>query len=78
MSSATEIRSVVGKVLRQLRVDRGLTQEGLGHAAGLHRTYVGSTERGERNVSIEALNRWLHAVNTSWDEFGAHVDRALP
>jgi transcriptional regulator with XRE-family HTH domain len=42
--------------------------------AGLHRNYVGSAERGERNVSFDALERWLTALNLSWREFGAAID----
>lgn len=41
-----------GAHVRELRLAAGLTQETLADEAGLHRTYVGSLERGERNVSV--------------------------
>lgn len=50
-------RSRFGQRLRQERTDRGLSQEELADRAGIHRTYVGSVERGERNISIDSMER---------------------
>jgi len=44
----------LGQALKEKRVAQGFSQEKLAEITGLHRTYVGSVERGERNVS--ALN----------------------
>lgn len=43
----------LGRRLCELREQAGLTQEVLAHAAGLHWTYVGQIERGERNLSYK-------------------------
>jgi transcriptional regulator with XRE-family HTH domain len=43
--------------LKQQRLAKGLSQEDLADLCGLHRTYVGSVERGERNISIDNMER---------------------
>lgn len=45
----------LGERVRAERIRLGMSQEELAHSAGLHRTYVGSVERGERNISIGSL-----------------------
>ncbi len=44
-----------GHAVADRRRLQGLSQEALGHATGLHRTYVGSVERGERNCSLTTI-----------------------
>ena len=44
---------------------RGWTQEVLAEAAGVHRTYVGSVERGERNMGLDNLERFAEALGVS-------------
>jgi transcriptional regulator with XRE-family HTH domain len=46
-----------GHAVRELRAYRGLSQEALGYAAGLHRNYVGAIERGELNPTIRTVLR---------------------
>lgn len=50
-----ERRQQFGRRVRVLRKERGLSQERLGARSGLHRTYVSSVERGQRNVSLDAI-----------------------
>jgi transcriptional regulator with XRE-family HTH domain len=56
------IRKILARNLRERRAELGLSQEGLADRAGLHRTYVGSVERAERNVSIDNIERLAAAV----------------
>ena len=45
-----------------MRLAAGLSQEGLAEKAGLHRTYVGSVERGERNIGLENIHALARAL----------------
>lgn len=48
--------------VRELRLAKGISQEGLADEAGVHRTYMGSVERGERNISLENIVRIAKAL----------------
>lgn len=59
---ASGARRLFAKRLRQIRQIKGLSQEALADLAGLHRTYIGSVERSERNVSIDNMERLANAL----------------
>lgn len=56
------IRERVALNIRKIRKSNGLSQEKLADLCGLHRTYIGSVERSERNITIENLDRIAHAL----------------
>lgn len=55
LRESTSLKKALGNLVRQRRLDIGLSQEALGFECGLHRTYIGSIERGETNLSLENM-----------------------
>ena len=64
-----DIRKLYGDRMKEIRLGKGISQEALAAAADLHRTYVSSVERGERNVSIVNIARLADALNVPIREF---------
>lgn len=64
-----EVKQLFGNRVRELRKSAGFTQEELADAAELDRSYVGSVERGERNLSIENVCRLAIAIGVSPADF---------
>lgn len=58
-------QKVFGIRLRKRRQSLGLSQEGLAEQCRLHRTYVGSIERGERNISLQNIVKLARALDTT-------------
>jgi transcriptional regulator with XRE-family HTH domain len=52
-----DLQRTVGRNLRTYRKARGLSQEELAQAVGVHRTYMGGLERGERNLTLRSIER---------------------
>ena len=67
------IQKRFGNRVRELREQKGLSQEALAFAARVHRTYLGGIERGERNPSLKNINTIARALKVSLSdlfEFG--------
>ena len=63
-----EIRRRFGQRLRELRHEKGLSQEELALQCGLDRSYVGQIERGERNLSLENIHKLADALGVPASE----------
>jgi len=48
-------KSILSRNVRRFRTSAGMSQEELAARAGLHRTYISSVERGQRNISLENI-----------------------
>lgn len=55
----------LGDRVRERRLNANLTQAALAEACGLHRTFIGSVERGERNVAVLSLRKIARALRTT-------------
>ena len=63
--SDKELRKILASNIRSNRLDRGLSQEQLANICELHRTYIGSVERSERNVTLNTIVRFANALNVT-------------
>jgi transcriptional regulator with XRE-family HTH domain len=52
-----DLQLAFGRNVRQLRQERGLSQETLADAIDVHRTFIGGVERGERNLTLRTVER---------------------
>lgn len=64
-----DIKWKVGQRVKQLRLQRKLSQEGLANKAEVDRTYMTDVENGRRNISVEVLERIIGALELSYAEF---------
>lgn len=64
----SQIRNCFGANLRTLRKQRHFSQEALSHLSGLDRTYIGSVERGERNISLINIYKIAQALDINVKE----------
>jgi transcriptional regulator with XRE-family HTH domain len=67
--------AALGRAIRQARARRGISQEELASRSGLHRTYVGGIERGERNPSFTNIVRIAEALGERPSEILAAAER---
>lgn len=76
-SEVERLHRAVGDRLRQLREDRGLTQERLAAEAGVHRTFVGKVERGESATTVDTVAVFCSALGLTLAEFFKSFDEGF-
>lgn len=60
-----DLQRIVGRNLRAFRRARNLSQEAFADVLGVHRTYMGGIERGERNLTLKSLERIAHRLGVA-------------
>lgn len=64
-SMNTELSLNFGKIIREFRKEKKLSQEELGFQSNLHRTYIGMIERGEKNITLENIEKLSKGLDVS-------------
>ena len=77
MQKSSFLRRSFAANLRREREALGLSQQALANLAGLHRTYVGSVERGERNISIDSVEALARALGVEAADLMKPATRSL-
>ncbi len=60
-----DLQQTLGRNLRAYRQARGLSQEAFADSIGVHRTYMGGIERGERNLTLKSVERLAQHLRVS-------------
>lgn len=76
----SNIAKILGQRIRNYRTAKSLSQEKLAELSGCHPTYIGQIERGEKNATIESIEKIAAALNVSlsklFEKLGVQEDEA--
>ncbi|MBQ3565912.1 MAG: helix-turn-helix transcriptional regulator [Oscillospiraceae bacterium] len=70
----SSIKKLIGQRIRNYRQQQELSQEKLAEMSGCHPTYIGQIERGEKNTTIESIEKITSALNISLSELFEKID----
>ena len=71
-----EIAKFIGHRIRNYRMQRGLNQEKLAELSGCHPTYIGQVERGEKNATLESIEKIASALNVPLSQLFEKLDNS--
>jgi transcriptional regulator with XRE-family HTH domain len=66
-----------GRNVRKHRHEKGISQEDLAEICSLHRTYISSVERGERNISLQNIVKIARALNVTLQDLQDGIGNKL-
>lgn len=75
MAHVSPDHRALGAAIRTLRRQQGVAQEEMAHRSGVHRTYMGDVERGERNLSFANLLKICAGLGVTLTELATEYDR---
>lgn len=61
-------RELLAKRIKELRLEKGWSQEDLAAASGLHRTYIGTVERAEQSITVDSIDKLARALGVTVSE----------
>ncbi len=64
----SNVKTIIGERIRQLRVEKGWSQEELAHRANLHPSHMGQIERGEKSFTIDSIEKVINALDITFEE----------
>jgi transcriptional regulator with XRE-family HTH domain len=70
-----QIQKALGERIRELRARKGYSQEGFADLVGVHRTFMGTVERGESNVSFQNLVKISKALGVTLSQMLSGVEK---
>lgn len=76
--SKSELVKRIGERIRRFRKEMNLSQEQLAERSGLHTNYVGQVERGEKNLTLETLEKMVGGLNISLEELFRYIGPVEP
>ena len=68
-----DLQKTLGRNLRRYRRERGLSQEAFATAVGVHRTYMGGVERGDRNLTLRSVERMAELLGVEPLDLLTHI-----
>lgn len=71
------ITKTLGEVVKNMRLESGLSQEQLGNRCGLNRAYIGTIERGEKTMTVETAMKIAYGLKVPLSSIFVRVEEVL-